>query len=431
MNLRVSGNMIWIIGLVVNLITLTDTSGTTSGDVVVSTVTLDVETTGSLSSKNTTAEIIATPIYQKPAQNELKQIYATLEYAQDMYILPIVCSIGIVGNSLVASYLYEKRGTNSSFIYMFALLLADTLSLVSDLFLPISTLLAMSKSDTIRQTAANLYFWNKNFITYVLRGTAFNILCVLSLERLMAIKYPLKLKTSMTVKRPQIFLFFSFLISVCTNLQVPLFTEIAGITDEEKNETVFKRVYSQLYFVDKAQSDKIVLFLHFFAGPVQIVFFCVVNVLIVHGIYLNRRNLLAMNMNNVDRLRTIKNLQVKLCKIFLALCITNIFAFLPNSITTIIAKLFPELGMSVRDYSTQLLLHGGNLLRILNSMSDFIVMLAMSVEIRRDVRKKCRCIKISEKYFKNEASSSNVQSMDTKADLVSESNVKSLEHTKE
>lgn len=429
MQLPVSGNMIWIIGLVVNLIILRDTSGTTSGAVVLSTVTSDAETTGFLSSKNTTPNI-TTPMYQKPVQNELKQIYATLEYVQDMYILPIVCSIGIVGNSLVASYLYDKRGTNSSFIYMFALLLADTLSLVSDLFLPMSTLLAMSKSDIIRQTAANLYFWNKNFITYVLRGTAFNILCVLSLERLMAIKYPLKLKTSMTVKRPHIFLFFSFLISVCTNLQVPMFTEIAGITDEEKNETVFKRVYSQLYFVDKEQSDNIVLFLHFFAGPVQIVFFCVVNVLIVHGLYLNRRNLLAMNMNT-DRLLTIKNLQVKLCKIFLALCITNIFAFLPNSITTIIAKLFPELGMSVRDYSTQLLLHGGNLLRVLNSMSDFIVMLAMSVEIRRDVRKKCKCIKISEKYYKNEASSSNVQSMDTKADLFSDSNVKSLEYTKE
>jgi hypothetical protein len=90
--------------------------------------------------------------------------------------------------------------------------------------------------------------------------------------------------------------------------------------DEEKNETVFKRVYSQLYFVDKAQSDKIVLFLHFFAGPVQIVFFCVVNVLIVHGLYLNRRNLLAMNMNNVDRLRTIKDLQVKLGLVFLLIC---------------------------------------------------------------------------------------------------------------
>jgi hypothetical protein len=86
MHLPASGNMIWIIGLVVNLITLTDTSGTTSGAVVVSTVTPNVETTGSLSSKNTTIDIITTPMYQKPVQDELKQIYATLEYAQDMYI---------------------------------------------------------------------------------------------------------------------------------------------------------------------------------------------------------------------------------------------------------------------------------------------------------------------------------------------------------
>ncbi|XP_052078395.1 phe13-bombesin receptor-like [Mytilus californianus] len=340
--------------------------------------------------------------YEETEVDFLKGIYETLEFAQDMYVLPVVCTVGIIGNTLVATYLYKRRGTNSSFIYMFALLLSDTLSLVSDLFLPFATLLSMTNIDSIMKTAANIYFWNKNFITYILKGTAFNTLCVLSAERLIAIKYPLKLKSSLTVTKPYIFLFLSFVISVCTNIQIPLFTEIAGVTDSENNETSYKRVYTSLYLEDKPKHDSIVLFLHFFAGPVQIIFFCVMNVLIVHGIYQNRKSLLAMNMNNIDHLKSIKNLQVRLCKIFLALCFTNILAFLPNSVTTIIAKMFPELGMSVRSYSTQLLLHGGNLLRVLNSASDFIIMLAMSIEIRRDVKRRVMCLKSSSMYEEKE-----------------------------
>lgn len=346
-------------------------------------------------------------------QNNLKKVYDTLEYVQDLYVLPVVCTIGIIGNSIVASFLFEGRRSNSSFIYMFAVLLADTLSLVSDLFLLFATLLGMSSSAAVREAAANMYFWNKNFITYVLRGTAFNTLCVLSAERLMAIKYPLRLRSSMTVKKPQVFLFLSFILGVVTNIQIPLFTKIGPVYDPAKNETQYKRVYSDLYWEDKPKHDTIVLILHFFAGPIQIIFFSIINVLIVQGLYQNRKNLLSLKMSSSDRAKTIKNLQVKLCKIFLVLCFTNVFAFLPNSLTTIIAKLFPDLGMSIRDYSTQILLHGGNFLRILNSASDFIVMLAMSNEIRLDVKNKLLRLRPSSAYLEKETSAK-TRTTDTK-----------------
>lgn len=325
---------------------------------------------------------------QKSRNVHLKNIYDTLEFIQDVYVIPIVCTIGIVGNSVVASFLYERRGSNSSFIYMFAVLVADTLSLVSDLFLPCATLLRRNNVLSVRKMAAQMYFWNKIFINYVLRGTAFNILCVLSAERLMAVKYPLSLNASLTVRKPHYFVFFSFIVSVATKTPAVLFSEMREVFDNSSNGTIFQRLYTTFYLTDKPKNDLVIIIIHFFAGPVQIVFFCAMNILIVHGIYQNKKRLLKIKMKNSGRMKTIANLQVKLCKIFLALCFSNILAFIPNSVATMSAKLFPELGWSLRDYSAKLFLHGGNFLRILNSASDFIIMMTMSVEIRQDFKNK-------------------------------------------
>lgn len=345
-------------------------------------------------------------------QDYLKHIYETVEYVQDIYVLPFVCTIGIIGNGIVAYFLFARRRSSSSFIYMLAIFVTDILSLVSDLFLPFSTLLKESDSLAVREVAVYLYNWNKVFITYVLRITSFNIFCVLSAERLMAIQFPLKLKSSLTVKRPQIFLLLSLISG--TGLTIPrmIYTKITENVNPSTNETIFKRVYSDLYLSNEELNNRILIILHFFAGPVQIVFFCVMNVLIVHGIFKSKKMLLNMNANNNVRIKTIKNLQVKLCKIFMVLCFTNVLAFLPNSVATITIKLSPGLGLSLRDYLTQLILHGGNFLRILNSASDFIVMLVMSKEIRRDLKHKMFHLGTSEdKYQSSRTLNSDLQSI--------------------
>lgn len=321
-------------------------------------------------------------------QAELKQIYETLEYVQDVYVLPVICTVGIFGNCIVAYMMFARRRSSSSFIYMFAVFIIDSLSLFSDLLLPLSTLLKERESMLVREVAAYIYTWSKVFVSYFLRLTSLNILCVLSAERLIAIKYPLKLKSSLTVKKPNVFIALSFLVGVGISIPPMIFTEIKGVNDPTNNQTTFKRVYSQLYLSDQVSHDTTILVVSFFAGPVQIIFFCLINILIVLGIRANRKMLFTLNANN-SRIHDIKSLQVKLCKIFLALCFTNTLAFLPNSVAAIVIKMFPELGLSLRDYLALLILHGGNFLRILNSASDFIIMLAMSAEIRNDVKVKC------------------------------------------
>ena len=99
-------------------------------------------------------------------QDYLKHIYETVEYVQDIYVLPFVCTIGIIGNGIVAYFLFARRRSSSSFIYMLAIFVTDILSLVSDLFLPFSTLLKESDSLAVREVQLEQSFHNLRIENY-------------------------------------------------------------------------------------------------------------------------------------------------------------------------------------------------------------------------------------------------------------------------
>jgi hypothetical protein len=67
----------------------------------------------------------------------LKRVYNNLVFMNYMVLAPILCPFGIIGNSFVAYVLLKKKNSNSSFIYMTFILLADIVSLISDIFVSI------------------------------------------------------------------------------------------------------------------------------------------------------------------------------------------------------------------------------------------------------------------------------------------------------
>lgn len=321
------------------------------------------------------------------AEDELKHVLQKVEHVQNFFIVPIVCVVGIVGNSLVASVLFTKRKDNSSFIYMIALLLSDIISMISDLITPLSYFMDMSESTALQNTAMEVRHWNEAFVSFVSRCFAINILCVLSMERFMAIKFPLHLKSSATVRYPIVFLVISFVVAIFSNSFKLIHLKFDYMKSPGSNTTIYKTVRTDFYTEYKEEVDKVALVTHFFAGPVQIFFFSLMNVLIVIGIHQHTRH---MKMINATKQHS-GNVQVKLCKIFLILSLTNVFAFLPNSIMPILGKLFPHLGIDIRKSSTKLILQSFKFCRVLNSASDFVVLLAMSAEIRHEVKLICTC----------------------------------------
>ena len=69
----------------------------------------------------------------------------------------------------------------------------------------------------------------------------------------------------------------------------------------------------------------------------------------------------------------ISKLKTRLCKIFLILSFTNMLAFLPNDTVVIVAKIFPETGLSIKPCNMKMVMFGGNILRVINSLTDLVV----------------------------------------------------------
>ena len=327
----------------------------------------------------------------KPQTDQFKEIYDKLVYAQDVFVIPFVCPIGIIGNGIVAHNLFSKRNANSSFIYMAFILLADILSLVSDLFLPLARLLQLNGSKTVYETAVDMYFWNADILSFLFRRFSLNVFCVLSFERLKAIKNPLKLHLSITATHSSLFIILALFVSMFATIVTPLFTKMVPVYENALNTTIYTHSITDFYLENEDYFGILMIIVRFIDGPVQIMFFTVINGVIVHVLYKNKLSM-ALSGNH-DRTKNISKLQSRLCKIFLILSVTNMFAFLPNSVIIIVAKLFPETGLNIKSYSMKLIMFGGNILRVLNSLTDFAVFLIMSKDIRNDFKKMFICCK--------------------------------------
>jgi hypothetical protein len=314
-----------------------------------------------------------------------KKIYDKVAYYQDVYIIPIICPVSIVGNTIVGTVLFSK-GKGSAFIYLISLLIADNLSLVTDLFLPLSIILESIGTREYNRIAANIHFWRMDILGFIFRGAALNSICVLSIERLMVISKPITYKSS--VKQPKIFVVLAFVVSFCCHFPTALFIRIKAYEIPFQNSTFYKHGYTDFYAAFSDEFGNLVLALQFFAGPIPIALYCAVDVSTIYYLHISRKENQACH-DSIKGL-VIKNAEAKLCKILFVLSLVNFYAFLPNSVTTITAKGFPELGLSPKSYFTLLLLYGGNILRIVNSGIDYIVIICMSRDIRNNILEICR-----------------------------------------
>ena len=317
----------------------------------------------------------------------LKRVYKTLIFISYMILAPVLCPFGIIGNSFVAYVLFKKKNSNSSFIYMTFILLGDIVSLLADILVPIGNGLQTTNSAVVRQIGADISYWSKSVISVCFRRFVFNILCVLSYERLVAISRPLHLHKSFTVTHSSVFLFISFLHSVFYSGLTPVFTEFSKVVesyDNVTNTTTHIQIKADWSHENKKIVDIIAVATKILSGPVQTIFLIVINVMIIYFLHKNKKS--RALSGNVDRTKSISKLQVKLCKIFFVLIVSNIAAFLPVQISLIVSILSQGLGQPLGPYILVIILSGCYIFKVLNSLTDFLVFIIMSEDIRKDVK---------------------------------------------
>ena len=327
----------------------------------------------------------------------LKRVYTNLALINYMVLTPILCPFGIIGNSFVAYVLFKKKNSNSSFIYMTFILLADIVSLISDIFVPIGNGLKMTNSAVMSQIGTDIIYWSKSVISVCFRRFVFNILCVLSYERLIAISRPLHLNKSFTVTHSSVFLLISFLYSIFYSGLAPIFTEFSkkevAIFDNVTNTTSYIQLKTDWSYESKKICDLFAITTRLLSGPVQTIFLIIINVMIIYFLHKNKKS--RAISGNVDRTKSISKLQVKLCKIFFVLIISNIAAFLPTQISLIVSILSQGLGQPLGRYILVIILSGCYIFKVLNSFTDFLVFMIMSEDIRKEV-KALLCVNKSE-----------------------------------
>ena len=104
--------------------------------------------------------------------------------------------------------------------------------------------------------------------------------------------------------------------------------------------------------------------------------------------------------SNKDRCMLISKLKTRLCKIFLILSFTNMLAFLSNATVVIVATIFPETSLSIKSYNMKMVMFGGNILRVINSLTDLVVFLLISKDIRKEIKRKLLfCKKVKREIF--------------------------------
>jgi hypothetical protein len=84
-------------------------------------------------------------------------------------------------------------------------------------------------------------------------------------------------------------------------------------------------------------------------------------------------------------------------------------AFLSNATVVIVAKIFPETGLSIKSYNMKMVMFGGNILRVINSLTDLVVFLLISKDIRKEIKRKLLFCKKSQKGDISESTAYTVQ----------------------
>jgi hypothetical protein len=139
-------------------------------------------------------------------------------YVVDIYLPPIIISIGLIGNLLswvLMSQHHYSQSTNC--LYMRFLAVSDSLYLLTQtlqrwLMVIIADLLL--KPPTVHQTFCRQYYFFHGFSVTV----SSYLLVVMSFNRLLALMFPLKVKTWCTMSRARI----SILAAVCMALTIHL-----------------------------------------------------------------------------------------------------------------------------------------------------------------------------------------------------------------
>ncbi|CAC5402508.1 OPRL1 [Mytilus coruscus] len=199
---------------------------------------------------NSTPEIIALNMTDvlgpcDDATDEYSGFYNVAQFITGLIIYPIVCILGIIGNTLTLIVLSHKDMATSTNVYLSALAVSDTIKLINDFFYFIMVVLQDQNLDKDMRLISNFYPYAHYIFNMSVCVTAWLTVSV-AVERYISICHITKAKEMCTITKARIVSTVVFLTMIILTVPSALRYEAIHQVDNNKNVTCYTVLPSAL-----------------------------------------------------------------------------------------------------------------------------------------------------------------------------------------
>jgi len=299
-------------------------------------------------------------------------------------LIPLVVLIGIVGNTLSLIVLSRQKNKNSTTIILLSLMIADLcflIALVVALYLQIAVLFAPDYAFSIFFKFITPF---NVFVLPVLGRIGHVLLVVMSIERAIAVTFPIKVK-QMCTKRTMIILIVSvYLFVALLNIPNLFLYEVKTVTLPDGNMTTYVALGSfgkhvkafEIYYIC---SEVILCFIPMSA---VIICNCIISFTLITSATWRKRNTDSCAQNNND--------EIQITKTLLGITFTYVICLLPAVISRLIILNDPSSTFYQQTNGIHRILGlAGFFTESVNSSVNFIIYIAFSKTYRKEFLSIC------------------------------------------
>ena len=300
-------------------------------------------------------------------------------------IMPIVCFVGFTGNLLSAIILFKTKDKNAFTIYLKALTLSDMVILMSGILRFICKMVrhSLKTADSTKLGAYCMLIVGFGIGNFAAQMSSF-LITVMSVERFVAVVFPLRLRSFVLEKYARRVVAILFLIQVILRTPTVIWTEVASRNDCSTNATIS--------YLEYREWSRDIVFRRVLFHVLNVIdrFIPVTTVICMNAgilITLKRRTKL-----NIQREATIGTMEKH--KITITLVVLSMFYLITsvaNSVLYILVTLAPEFTLASKEYYLFAVLIDAVIVVIaLNAANDFIIYV-MSSRRFRDLFRETYC----------------------------------------
>ena len=297
-------------------------------------------------------------------------------------IFPVTCTIGFIGNTLCTVVLFKSNDKRSFTVYLKALTISDTVILIAGFMRFACKMIQKTVEKDPSKVETYCLLVVGYGIGHYVGNFSSTIITVMSIERFVAVVYPLRLKSFVLEQRPRLVVGIIALVQFILRVPTVIWTTVGTAEDCSTNGTLYFPVYREwsrdivfrrVLFYTLNIIDRYI--------PVLIVICMNAGILIT----LKRRPKLSVARSIVRKEGTTSGMMEKnkITVTLVALSAFHVVQQISMSIIYILVTLAPEITIASREYYLYSVVINASIVVVaLNAANDFIIFILSSKRFR-------------------------------------------------